>query len=154
MHNFSGCFLFVARPVTKIENRWQSVLTLGCVGNTVHLQDEVIFEKDVANNREQVDQYESEHSRQHDGASITGHTLDYIQQGLFSVYQVKQLQRQSTCYKGFVGLELFFYMILLCLHLLIYLSIYCLTQIVIHALCTVSALEQLRQVYRKHFQIF
>ena len=77
----------------------KSVLTPGCVGDTIHLQDEVVFEENVANNGEQVDQDESQHSGQYNGASITCHTLDYIQQCLFSVHQVKQLQRRSTCYK-------------------------------------------------------
>lgn len=55
------------------------MLTQGRVGETIHLQDEVIFEEDVANNGEQVDQDESEHSSQHDRASVTRHTLDHIQ---------------------------------------------------------------------------
>lgn len=71
----------------------QCVLTQGCVRDSIDLQDEVIFEEYVANDGKQVDQNESEYSGQHNGASVTSHTLDYIQQGLFSVYQVKQLQR-------------------------------------------------------------
>lgn len=77
----------------------QSLLTHSCVGDMVHLQDEVILEKYVTHNGEQVDQNEGEHSGQHDGASITSHTLDHIQQGLLSVYQVKQLRKQSTHYR-------------------------------------------------------
>lgn len=69
----------------------QSVLTQGCVGDAVDLQDEVIFEEDVANDGEQVDQDESQHSSEHNGASVTRNTLDYIQQGLLPVYQVKKL---------------------------------------------------------------
>lgn len=78
----------------------KSVLTQGCIGDTIHLKDEVVFEENVANNGEQVDQDESQHSSQHNGASISCHTLNYIQQGLFSVHQVKQLQRQSTKLKA------------------------------------------------------
>lgn len=79
--------------------RPESALTQSCVGDTIHLQDEVIFEENVANDGEEVDQDERQHSGKHDGASITGHTLDYIQQGLFSVYQVKQLQKEHTRYE-------------------------------------------------------
>lgn len=74
----------------------QLVLTQGCIRDPIHLQDEVIFEEDVTNNGEQVDQDESQHCSEHDGASITCHTFDYIQQSLFPVYQVEQLQRGKT----------------------------------------------------------
>lgn len=78
----------------------KSILTHGCVGDKIHLQDEVIFEENVANDGEQIDQNESEHGGQHDGASVTSHALDYIQQGLLSVHQVKELRKGSTHYRG------------------------------------------------------
>lgn len=72
-----------------------SVLTQGCVGDTIHLQDEVVFEENVANDGEQVDEDERQHGGEHDGASVTSHTLDHVQQRLLSVDEVEQLPRQS-----------------------------------------------------------
>lgn len=79
----------IFKAICKHSKLTECLLTHGCVWNPIHLQDEVIFEEDVANNGEQVDQDESQHRGKYDGASITCHTLYYIQQGLFSVYQVK-----------------------------------------------------------------
>lgn len=76
-----------------MEKRQESTLTGSCVGDAVHLQDEVILEENVADNGEQVDQDESQHSGQHDGAPVAGHTLDHVQQRLLSVHEVKKLQR-------------------------------------------------------------
>lgn len=95
VHTFS--FLFKWKPTIWLfvkNDKWQEpVLTQSRVGDTIHLQDEVVFEENVANNGEQVDQDESQDSGEHDRASVAGHTLDYIQQCLFPVYQVEQLQR-------------------------------------------------------------
>lgn len=78
------------------QRRLQRVLTQRRIGYQIHLQDEVIFEEDVANNGKQVDQDESQDSGEHDGASITCHAFDDVQQSLFPVHQVKQLHRGNT----------------------------------------------------------
>lgn len=84
------------KQTNKQHERYKSVLTQGCVGDAIHLQDEVVFEENVANDGEQVDEDERQHSGEHDGASVTSHTLDHVQQRLLSVYEVEQLPRQST----------------------------------------------------------
>lgn len=78
--------------------RQESALTQSCVGDTIHLQDEVVFEENVADDGEQVDQDESQHGGEHDGAAVTSHALDHVEQSLFSVHQVEQLERQSARY--------------------------------------------------------
>lgn len=75
-----------------MEKRQESTLTRSCVGDAVHLQDEIILEENVADDGEQVDQDESQHGGQHDGAAVAGHTLDHVQQRLLSVHEVKKLQ--------------------------------------------------------------
>lgn len=74
-----------------MEERQESTLTHRGVGDAVHLQDEVILEENVANDGEQVDQDESQHSGQHDGAPVASHALDHVQQRLLSVHEVKKL---------------------------------------------------------------
>lgn len=69
------------------------MLTQSRVGDSIHLQDEVVFKENVADDGEQVHQDESQHCCEYNGASITGHALYYIQQRLLSVYQVEQLQK-------------------------------------------------------------
>lgn len=87
-------FLAILKSAQKKKNKWnECVLTQSRVGDSIHLQDEVIFKENVADNGEQVDQDKSQHCCEHDGASITGHALYYIQQRLLSVYQVEQLQK-------------------------------------------------------------
>lgn len=75
-----------------MEKRQESRLTRSGVGDAVHLQDEVILEENVADDGEQVDQDESQHGGQHDGAAIAGHTLDHVQERLLSVHEVEKLQ--------------------------------------------------------------
>lgn len=76
-----------------MEKRQKSTLTRSCVGDSVHLQDEVILEENVADDGEQVDQDESQHSGQHNRAPVASHTLDHVQQRLLSVHEVKKLQK-------------------------------------------------------------
>lgn len=60
----------------------------------VHLQDEVVLEKEEAHDGEEVDKDEGQQGSQQDGAAIAGHTLDDIKQRLLSVDEVKELQGQ------------------------------------------------------------
>lgn len=76
-----------------MEKRQESTLTRSCVGDSVHLQDEVVLEENVANDGEQVDQDESQHSGQHNGAPVACHALDHVQQRLLSVHKVEKLRK-------------------------------------------------------------
>lgn len=69
-----------------VEKRQESTLTRGCVGDSVHLQDEVVLEENVSDDGEQVDQDESQHGGQHNGAPVARHALDHVQQRLLSVH--------------------------------------------------------------------
>lgn len=89
-------FLAILKSAQKKKKKYkwnECVPTQSRVGDSIHLQDEVVFKENVADDGEQVDQDESQHCCEHDGASITGYTLYYIQQRLLSVYQVEQLQK-------------------------------------------------------------
>lgn len=66
---------------------WQQ----GLVGELVHLQDEVILEEEVAHDGEEVDQDESQHGGQDDGAPVARDALDDVEQRLLPVHQVKEL---------------------------------------------------------------
>lgn len=70
-----------------------AILTQSFIRYSVHVQDEVIFKDDVSHNGEEVDQDESQHSGQNDGAAVPGDALDDVQQRLLSVDQVKELRR-------------------------------------------------------------
>lgn len=70
----------------------ESALTRSGVGDAVHLQDEVVLEENVADDGEQVDQDESQHGGQHDGAPVPSHTLDHVQQRLLPVDEVEELR--------------------------------------------------------------
>lgn len=72
-----------------MEKRQESTLTRGCVGDSVHLQDEVVLEENVADDGEEVDQDESQHGGQHNGAPVARHALDHVQQRLLSVHKVE-----------------------------------------------------------------
>lgn len=61
-------------------------------GQPVNLQDEVILEEEEADDGEEVDQDEGQQGSEQDGAAIAGHTLDDVEQSLFPVDEVKQLQ--------------------------------------------------------------
>lgn len=81
---------------TSKKTKNEGFLTRGRVGDPIHLQDEVVFEENVADDGEQVDEDESQHGREHDGAPVTCHALDDVQQSLFSVDQVEQLQSRAA----------------------------------------------------------
>lgn len=68
----------------------------GPVLQSVHFHGEVVLQEEEADNREEVDQDECQHCREYDGATIASHTLDDIEQRLFSVHQVKELQCRNT----------------------------------------------------------
>lgn len=70
-------------------------VTQSAVGDAVHLQDEVILKEHVSNNREEVDQDQTQNSCQDNRAAVSGHTLDYVQKSLFPVHQVKQLHTHT-----------------------------------------------------------
>lgn len=70
---------------------WMCV-TQSAVGDAVHFQNEVILKEHISNNGEEVDQDQTQNSRQDNGATISCHALDDIQKSLFPVHQVKQLQ--------------------------------------------------------------
>lgn len=61
----------------------------------VDSQDEIVFEEDIAHNGEEVDEDKSQHGCQNNGTAISGHALYYVQQGLFSVNQIKELQEEE-----------------------------------------------------------
>lgn len=63
------------------------------VFQSVHFHGEVILQEKEADDREQVDQDESQDRCQDDGAAIPCDTFDDVQQGLFSVHQIKELQK-------------------------------------------------------------
>lgn len=68
-----------------------------CNGSSVfqpiHFHSEVILQKKEPNNGKQVDQDESEDCCQNNGAAIAGDTFYDIEQGLFSVHQIKKLKK-------------------------------------------------------------
>lgn len=68
-------------------------LTESFVGYPVDSQNKVVLEEDVSHNREEVDEDKRQHSCQNNWAAIAGYALYYIQQGFFSVNQVKELER-------------------------------------------------------------
>lgn len=67
------------------------------VGYPVDSQNEIVFEEDIAHNGEEIDEDKSQHSSENNGAAIAGHALYYVQQGFFSVNQIKELEEE----KGF-----------------------------------------------------
>lgn len=84
------------KPITFFNTNGQNELLVPTwqqrfIRELVYFQDEVIFEEEVPHYGEQVDQDESENSSQDDGTPIASDTLDDVQQGLFSVHQVKEL---------------------------------------------------------------
>lgn len=70
------------RPQTSGVVAWQPV----------DLKDEVILEEEEADDGEEVDQDECQQGRQQDGAAISSHALDDIEQRLLAVDEVKELQ--------------------------------------------------------------
>lgn len=100
--------------VSRQENEKKCVFqrTECFVGYPVDSQNEIVFEKDIAHNGEEVDEDKSQHGCQNNGAAIAGHTLYYVQQGLLSVNQIKELERgriqrcvSSTCVENVQGNE-------------------------------------------------
>lgn len=61
----------------------------------VHFHPEVILKEDETDDGEKVDQEESKDCCQDDGAAISCHTFDHVQQRLLSKHQVKQLKETS-----------------------------------------------------------
>lgn len=66
--------------------------TQSFVGYPVNSQNKIVFEEDIAHNGEEVDEDESQHSCQNNGAAVAGYTLYYVQQSLFSINQIKELE--------------------------------------------------------------
>lgn len=64
------------------------------VGYPVDGQDEVVFEENVTHNGEEIDEDKSQHGREDDGAAVAGDAFYHVQQGLFSVHQIKELERE------------------------------------------------------------
>lgn len=60
-------------------------------GKAVHLHTEVILQEEEADDGEEINEKEGQNGSQNDGASVSRHTLDHIEQGLLSDHQVKQL---------------------------------------------------------------
>lgn len=91
-----------------MEKRQESTLTRSCVGDSVHIQDEVVLEENVADDGEEVDQDERQHSSQDNRAPVASHALDHVEQRLLSVDKVEKLRKerkrkssslpQSACY--------------------------------------------------------
>lgn len=68
------------------------LFTQSGVRDTVHLQYKIIFKEDVAHDGEEINQDKSQHSSEDDGATVSCHTFNHIQQCFLSVHQVKQLE--------------------------------------------------------------
>ena len=60
----------------------------------VDLNEEVVLEEDEANNREEVDEDDSEDSCQQNGPSVLCHRPDHCEQRLHPVHDVQQLGGQ------------------------------------------------------------
>lgn len=67
---------------------------------SVHLHAEVVLEEEEADDGEEVDEKDGQHSRENDGAAVPGHTLYHVEQGLLSDHQVKQLRREREIDTG------------------------------------------------------
>ena len=72
-------------------------------GQPVHLKDEVILEEEEADDGEEVDQDEGQQGGQKDGAAVSGHTLDDVEQCLFAVDEVKELWGRNEDTAGPTG---------------------------------------------------
>lgn len=66
------------------------------VWDSVHSQYEVILEDNVADDGEEVDKDECEHSSEHDRAPVSRHTLNHVQQSFLPINQIKQLDRNNS----------------------------------------------------------
>ena len=62
----------------------------------LHLHEEVVPEEDEAQDGEEIDEDDGQHRRQQDGATVTRHRLDHVQQSLLAVDNVKELKRKSS----------------------------------------------------------
>lgn len=62
----------------------------------VHLHTEVILQEEEADDGEEINEKEGQNGGQNDGASVSRHTLDHIEQGLLPDHQVKQLSTTIT----------------------------------------------------------
>lgn len=62
----------------------------------VHLHTEVILQEEEANDGEEINEKEGQNGSQNDGAPVSRHALDHIEQGLLSDHQVKQLSTTIT----------------------------------------------------------
>lgn len=74
---------------TQIKH-WCGV-TCGDLWQSVHLHDEVLFQAQEADDREEVDEDERKQRCQQDGATVPGDALYHVEQSLLTVDQVKQL---------------------------------------------------------------
>ena len=72
-------------------------------GQPVHLKYEVILKEEEADDGEEVDQDEGQQGGQQDGAAVSGHTLDDVEQCLFAVDEVKELWGRNEDTAGPTG---------------------------------------------------
>lgn len=54
------------------------------------------MEENITHNGEEIDEDESQHGSENNGAAIAGDTFDDIQQGLFSVNQIEELEKDIS----------------------------------------------------------
>lgn len=78
------------QEVNKEKKKFQH--TYSFVWYPVNSQNEVIFEEDVAHNREEVDEDKGQHGSQNNRSSIASDAFYDIQQSLFPVNQIKELE--------------------------------------------------------------
>lgn len=62
------------------------------VGYPIDSQEEIVFEENITHNGEEIYEDKSKHGSENNGAAIAGDAFYYIQQGLFSVNQIKELE--------------------------------------------------------------
>lgn len=62
----------------------------------VHRHPEVVLQEEEADDGEEINEKEGQNGGQNDGASVSCHALDHIEQGLLSDHQVKQLSTTTT----------------------------------------------------------
>ena len=72
---------------------WSYTEVLTWCRKTVHLHAEVVLEEEEADDGEEVDEEDGQHSRQNDRAAVPRHALYHVEQRLLSDHQVEQLRR-------------------------------------------------------------
>jgi len=77
---------------SEVRRSWEGNSTWGDRYQRVDLHDEVMLQAQEAHDGEEVDEDEGEQRRQQDGAPVTRHALDHVEQRLLPVDEVEQLR--------------------------------------------------------------